>query len=474
MTTSSTSRLASDNNTPQATTPLIADYMPNAPIALQPTKGGVLTITQNEFLQRVNALSQKLPSAGFALNLCEDRFQFLVVFCALLLKGTTNLLPPNRQPLTLKDIAKEYGDTCYCIFDSPNKCDIAHIDVSQLALDITLEEIATAPNISNTQMAAIAFTSGSTGKPKAINKRWQTLATTAQLLSQRLLNVPTALVATVPPQHMYGLETSLLMVLQGNGIMHNSHPFFPADITNALCNTGMPSILISTPIHLRALIKSGAINSDTKPLPLQGVISATAPLPASLAEAYENMLACPLWEIYGCTEAGSMATRQTHANIQWELLEGFKLHHSTTDNTHPQVTASAPHLFEPAPLGDTIEQLDENHFLLGARHQDIINVGGKRASVADLNRQLLDIPGIEDGAIFLPPNGKIESRPAAFVVSALSEHEVRAALSKRIDATLVPRPIISVPNLPRNSTGKLTQQALQQLWKTQQRDKATQ
>lgn len=446
--------------------PLIANYQADAPLALQPGKDRLQITTQQQFLQHVNALAQELPNANFALNLCKDRFQFLVVFCALLLKGTTNLLAPNRQPLTLKDIAKDHGDCCYCIFDSPTECEIKHIDISQLTLEPKHNEILAPHNIPSNQLAAIAFTSGSTGKPKPIEKVWGTLATTAQLLSQRLLQAPTALVATVPPQHMYGLETSLLMVLQGHGVMHNSHPFFPADIADTLRHIDMPSALISTPIHLRALIKSEVLDAKNK-LSLQCIISATAPLASPLAEACENTLNCPLWEIYGCTEAGSMATRQTSLGLQWELLAGFELQ-TEKNNTS---TTTAPHLVGIAPLSDTIDIIDDCHFLLGARHQDMINVGGKRASIADLNRQLLDIAGVNDGAVFMPNDAKTENRPAAFVVSQLTEQEIRIALLKRIDTTLIPRPIIAVPVLPRNSTGKLTQQAITQLWQKLQDSK---
>jgi acyl-coenzyme A synthetase/AMP-(fatty) acid ligase len=161
-----------------------------------------------------------------------------------------------------------------------------------------------------------------------------------------------------------------------------------------------------------------------------------------------------------------MATRQTSKKMRWHLLEGFKLHKNQSEA--PAITTTAPHLLTESALTDTLDIIYEHNFLLGARHQDMINIGGKRASLADLNRQLLVITGIDDGIVFIPNEKKSENRPAAFVVSTLTEQDIRAALSKRIDTTLIPRPIISIQSLPRNNTGKLTQQAITQLWQDHQ------
>ena len=56
-------------------------------------------------------------------------------------------------------------------------------------------------------------------------------------------------------------------------------------------------------------------------------------------------------------------------------------------------------------------------------------------------------------------------RLAAFVVApGLSSQDLLAALRQRIDAVFLPRPLRLLDVLPRNSTGKLTQQALETLY----------
>lgn len=438
---------------------LIAPYVPQQTLVIHRGR----PISQAGFLRDLQIVSAGLPDADFALNLCEDRYYFLLGFCALLVKGAINLLPPNRQPLTLTELAQDYPG-CYCLFDKDQPCDLPSINLAELLSKSAAEAIntPTLPLIPAQQIAAIAFTSGSTGKPQANAKCWGTLAATARLLGQRLgadLVAPT-IVGTVPPQHMYGLETTLFMVLQAGMVMHSDKPFYPADVQQLLQQLSHPVILVTTPIHLRALV-----NADLPMPTLAGIISATAPLDPSLAQAAEQCFQAPLWEIYGCTEAGSMATRRSTQTAHWQLLAGFHL--ALTD---AGACATAPHLQVDAPIQDQLELHPDGTFLLCGRNADMINVAGKRASLANLTLQLLRIDGVLDGVVFLPPpssqaaNTQQEARPVALVVSELPEKTILAALAQRVDATFLPRPLRKVAALPRNETGKLTAAALHQLW----------
>ena len=49
-----------------------------------------------------------------------------------------------------------------------------------------------------------------------------------------------ALVATVPPQHMYGFESSVLLALHGGAVFDAGRPFFPADVAAALARRAAP------------------------------------------------------------------------------------------------------------------------------------------------------------------------------------------------------------------------------------------
>lgn len=89
-------------------------------------------------------------------------------------------------------------------------------------------------------------------------------------------------VATVPPQHMYGMELSVLLPMVTTLAVHAGRPFFPDDVARALADIPAPRVLVTTPVHLRALVESGVALP-----PLAGIVSATAPLAPEIAAAAE-------------------------------------------------------------------------------------------------------------------------------------------------------------------------------------------
>jgi acyl-coenzyme A synthetase/AMP-(fatty) acid ligase len=115
-----------------------------------------------------------------------------------------------------------------------------------------------------------------------------------------------------------------------------------------------------------------------------------------------------------------------------------------------------------------LELTGEGRFLMHGRLADLVNIAGKRSSLAYLNHQLNCIPGVVDGAFFHFDDGRASHtevrRVAACVVAPeLDAARLLAALRERIDPVFLPRPLLLVPRLPRNGTGKLPQEALQAL-----------
>ncbi|MGF2531557.1 AMP-binding protein, partial [Ralstonia pseudosolanacearum] len=251
---------------------------------------------------------------------------------------------------------------------------------------------------------------------------------------------------TVPPQHMYGFESTVLLALVGGLAFSNRLPFYPADIRAALEAVSQPRVLVTSPIHLRALL-----SSERALPPAALVLSATAPLPEPLAREAEARLAAPLIEIYGSTETGQIATRRTAQGATWHLQPGIRLEAraGTPDEDGPVTWASGAHLDAPVPMGDTLEPIDDTHFLLHGRKADLINVAGKRTSLAYLNHQLNAIPGVEDGVFFMPSAADNGSEPPARLAALVVAPELAAAdllhaLRERIDPAFLPRPLLLV------------------------------
>jgi acyl-coenzyme A synthetase/AMP-(fatty) acid ligase len=307
-------------------------------------------------------------------------------------------------------------------------------------------------------VAAHVFTSGSTGEPSAHEKTFGSLVSGSCIAGAALeINRFTGgnLLATVPAQHMYGLESSVLLPLQHGVAFDGGRPFYPADILARLSALPRPRILVTTPVHLRVVL------ADAGALPeLDLLICATAPLFPQLASEAEARFGAPLYEIYGCTEAGQLASRRTTNGAAWKLLEGITLRSDTS-----RFFAAGGPVEQEAELQDLLEIESDDTFLLHGRRTDLINVGGKRTSLAALNFHLNSIPGVHDGVFVMPDHAPDQlTRLVAFVVApGVSDAELQLGLRNRIDPAFLPRPLYRVAELPRNTTGKLPRSALTRL-----------
>ncbi len=437
------------------TLPLLAHSRLDATVAWR----GTTAVSVRQFLHEVDALAAQLPAGRHVLNLCGNRYRFTVALAACIVSGRVSVLPPNHTAEMVRQMQRRAPDV-FCIADR----DARDIDLPVFCYPDDLPSASALiriPQIDCDQLIAQVFTSGSTGEPMPHDKRWGSLVRNVQAEGARLGITPAhALLGTVPPQHMYGLETTVLLPLQCGAALHDGSPFYPDDIGTALAQLPRPRVLATSPYHLRALL---AASTELPAADL--LLSATAPLSTQLASEAESRFGCPLLEIYGCTETGQLATRRTTAGVAWQAFPGVRLW-----NAGETVWAEGGHIDTPTRLGDVIEPLDANpgHFLLHGRHADLVNIAGKRTSLAYLNYQLNAIPGVADGVFMLPPDdaGALENvrRLTALVVApTLTPATLMHALRERIDPVFLPRPLLFVDALPRNATGKLPTQLAQGL-----------
>ena len=393
------------------------------------------------------------------LNVCSDRYHFAVAFAASLLRGKISLLPSTHTPEVIRRL-RDFAPDTFCVTDDPH----CSIDLPQVPFPETAAEAAAPFSvadllIADEQIAAYVFTSGSTGAPLPYRKSWGPLVTCVRLEARCLgLHGPQAIVGTVPPQHMYGFESTVLLAWQSGCAFSAGRPFYPADICAELSALPEPRVLVSTPVHLRTLLATGVRLPHTAL-----VLSATAPLSQKLALEVEQRFNTRLLEIYGSTETGQIASRRTSASAEWQLFSGVRL---STDGD--QVWAEGGHIEQRTPLCDVLELTAPGCFLLHGRLSDLVNIAGKRSSIAYLDHQLQAIPGVRDGAFFIRYEEEESatgiSRVAALAVApTLDAATILQQLRERIDPVFLPRPLLLVDSLPRNHTGKLPREALLEL-----------
>jgi acyl-coenzyme A synthetase/AMP-(fatty) acid ligase len=250
---------------------------------------------------------------------------------------------------------------------------------------------------------------------------------------------------------MFGLESTVMLPWQNGLAIHSARPLLPADLSETTAAMAAPRWLMTSPLHLRACVAA------RQTLPgLAGVVSSTMPLDRQLAESAEQMWGIPIYEIYGSSEAGMIATRRSAANDAWELCPGVNL--SERDG---EFWVQGGHILEPQRIADELKVRDARRFTLHGRKASLVKIAGKRTSLEALNAALARIEGVQDGAFYLRDGA---TRLGALVVApGRSARALRAALRQHIDPAFLPRPLHLVAALPRNENGKLTRQALLEL-----------
>ena len=419
-----------------------------------------------QFLADVQRVTAILGSSRHVLNACADRYHFAVGFAASLTSGKVSLLPSTHTPDVVRQLAA-FAPDVVCLTDEPD-CALAlpRVRYPQEAAARSPETVPRSatpqvPQIDASQLAAYVFTSGSTGTPLPHRKSWGPLVACVREEAKRFglaRGAPCAIVATVPPQHMYGFESSVLVTLCNGYALCAERPFYPADIAAVLERVPRPRVLVSTPVHLRALLGSGIVLPQT-----DLIVSSTAPLAEQLAVETEQRFHTELLEIYGSTETGQIAARRPTQSPEWRLWPGVTL--ALEGDT---TWAQGGHIEQPTRMCDVLESTGEGRFLLHGRLTDLVNVAGKRSSLAYLNHHLNSIPGVEDGAFFHLEDSRtshtgVERLAACVVAPTLDAQRVLEALRERIDAVFLPRPLLFVARLPRNGTGKLPHEALRAL-----------
>ena len=394
------------------------------------------------FLRAAHRVAGTVPGNGPVLNLCYERLGFAIGFAAAVIAGRPCVLVSDRSEAGVAALRARFANA------------VAVTDATVLDTDRDGPAPAN-PIVPAAQLAAIVLTSGSTGLPTVHEKPWGALVTRSLAAAERFgWAGDTTILATVPPQHMYGFETSVLLPLHAPVASWTGPALLPADIRAAMAGVPGAVDLVTTPLHLRALLGAGGTLGTGH----RRTISASAPLDPALAAAAESAWGAPVHEIFGATEIGSIASRRTVDDDTWLAYPGVTLH-ATDDGT----TVIAPH-HDPVALADLVALESERFRLLG-RRADVVKMAGKRTSLAALALALTALEGVEDAAFFAPDDREgTRARLVAFAVAPTRRAEdLLAELRQCIDPVFLPRRVVQVDFLPRNAVGKLPRHALMAL-----------
>ncbi len=273
---------------------------------------GATPIARSALLQDAAAFANSIPLAAEIINCCEDRYNFLVVFTGCLLRGKPAILPHDARQSALLAVAEQFSGS---LFATDRPIDAPRSLLRRVSFaGVRPSRASSNPDIPGVREAVILFTSGTTGRAVSIARSWEWLVAGANdyisgLSLERFEGL--VIVSTVPPQHSYGLEATVMLPLRSSASTHSTRPVFPKDVFGALTSARAPTALITTPFHLDVLLRS-----KLRCPKLALVLCATSPLSKALAARAETAFGAEVREVYGCSEVGLVGTRRpTHSEF---------------------------------------------------------------------------------------------------------------------------------------------------------------
>jgi len=448
--------------------------------------------SRDDLRRDVASLATRLtPAQGRDLLLhCEDVYAFAVGLLAIARVGARAILPPSRQPGMLRELAGEVygalfdGDPPDALAGRPcwHPLDAAGCETGELAA-VLLDRHAP---------LAVLFTSGTTGSGRRVVKAVRHLEDEVAVLEQRFeaqLGANTRILATVAPQHLYGLLFRVLWPLAAGRPFLRSAVLHPEELAPHSENAA-PFAVVTTPVTLRHLVERGDLSR--RRAGCRAVFSSGGPLADELARRAAEALGSAPWEVYGSTETGGVAVRQQQRGGEpWQLLRGVE---ATADPATGCLAIASPFVSTGEAVGagrtrfvtgDRAAFTDTGEFALLGRADRVIKVGEKRLALPDMEERLRAHPSVLDAALLAIEKGAAETRVAAVVVPTTEGWDAisiagRRALAKTLsehlapefERVLLPRAWRFLSALPRDAQGKLPRDALRALFATDSQPEA--
>lgn len=420
-------------------------------------------ITRRDFARDVLCASRALVGLdGQRIAIDEGHpYRFAVLLNAVLWSGCTPVLFPGRgaQFEALKDaydavlVDASDGVTVY-----PKLTLVVKMDAEPLTIESLTKPDATRP--------IRLFTSGSSGTPKCIEKTVGLMDREAEVTTRLFGAVTEGVVvqSTVDPRHLYGLTFNIWFAFSAGRPIATTRRVYQEQ----LLTLPHPVALITTPTFMRML-------ETTLAAPvLPFVLSAGGPLSDEAKATLTAWSPSTIYEIYGSTETGVVASRAHESNAlanaqtpDWTLIDEAMLS-ETADGwvlTSPLLPTGV------MMLDDQLKLTGERTFHLLGRRDRVVKIGEVRLSLTEIERVVERTLGLVIRA--LPVVHGERTLIGAVVNEALSpkwtgqlpdRRAVTQALHGTLDPLARPRLWRSVPDWPMNAQGKVETQRLLELF----------
>ncbi|GGS56555.1 3-phosphoshikimate 1-carboxyvinyltransferase [Streptomyces cinerochromogenes] len=347
-----------------------------------------------------------------------------------------------------------------------------------------LDSLAPAPGMT----AQLLFTSGTTSEPKGVTQPTRNLVRAVAMEIGHLgLGRQDAIWVPSPLAHqtgfLYGMVLALVL-----GVPQILQPEWDAKRALQSLNDHRATFVQAATPFLSDLVKAVEESGET-PQHLRVFVAAGAMVPRRLAERAGRVLGTDVCGAFGTTETclGALSSPRDEPRQRWgsdgRALDGIELR--ITDDEGLVLPAGeegnfelrSPTVFEgylgrPDLTSEAFTEdgwyrtgdlatLDAEGFLrITGRVKDVINRGGEKIPVAEIEQLLFGHPAVDDVAVVAMPDERLGERACAFVVPAggaeLTFEEMRRYLDgHEVAKQYWPERLERIDALPRNPIGKV-------------------
>jgi acyl-coenzyme A synthetase/AMP-(fatty) acid ligase len=400
------------------------------------------------------------------LLFCDDVYWFTVGIAALSYAAKDIILPPNMQQGSLKDME---GKVDACLTDRIS----SDLNIPLVLLERSSVEKVELDNENYFDVSVTLKTSGTTGAPTHIKKRISHLEAEVFKLDDkwRLTGQNIIMTSTVSHFHIYGLLYQVIWPLMSGLSVYCNRIDYPEQLSEL--SGGKNFNLISSPAFLKRWQKE--LSHYKAPKELKLIFSSGGKLPEDVGAKLSKNLSVPIFEIYGSTETGGIATRQCAVDNYWMGIKGVSL----TSNENELLEVLSDHTGEAdwITMGDKVLFHNADQFSIIGRADRIEKVEEKRLSLAQIEQHLISAEEINEVRVEIL---RQQNRDTVGVVAVLSNQgndllnsigkkqltrDLNHKLKNYYEAVLLPRKWRFIESMPYNSQGKIEQKSILKLFK---------
>lgn len=343
-------------------------------------------------------------------------------------------------------------------------------------------------------LAAILYTSGTTGRSKGAMLTQRNLLSNAQVLAREWrFTARDILLHALPVFHTHGLFVATNVTLIAGGAML----FLPKfDLDEVFRLLPQATAMMGVPTFYTRMIGDPRLSRESA-AHIRLFVSGSAPLPTRTHREFEELTGQVILERYGMTELNMAISNpyegerrpgtvgQPLPGVEVRILDGDG--RDVPPDTPGMIEVRGPNVFDGywrMPDKTAEELRPDGYFITGdigtrsadgyvtivGRDKDMVISGGFNIYPAEIESVIDTLPGVVESAVIGVPHPDLGEGVVAVLVPRAGEapeaDDILAACAPRLARFKLPRRVVFVDELPRNTMGKVQKADLRRRFAT--------